>query len=206
MVFLSRSISRRGLRFACCWDLSAPNSVRGAEPNRTGPLRKFRTADRWISLRCRVWLLVTIVDIVGVPVTENRMPTMTVVNPFGVGNDIASRLLLRGVDRAVDAFILQCRDERFGHCVVPTRRSCPSRTASQDGPPRLRWLRAATNSFGADCLFGGSLRSFSVCERIAMRQLLTCPNGCHGPVQRLECAVRMRRWWHWSNPQGVVGP
>jgi len=82
------------------------------------------------------WLFVGVVDFVWSAVIECGVTSPAVVELLNVGDEITPGLCLRRVNGSVDALVLQCREERFGHCVIPTHTPCdPLRNACPDCPP-----------------------------------------------------------------------
>ena len=99
-------------------------------------------------LRCQGWLLVRVVDFVWPAVIERGVTPPAVVEPLDVGDDITPGLRLRRVNGPVDAFVLQRREERFGHRVIPAHARAAHRgTHAQTGhqsPELGRGANAAT--------------------------------------------------------------
>ena len=71
-------------------------------------------------------------------------------------------LMFRRIDRAVDAFVLQCREEIFGHTVVPAPRYVPSRTASPNRPPDAETHPRCTDQVEVVDVFAAFAGSLSV--------------------------------------------
>jgi hypothetical protein len=67
------------------------------------------------------------VNFTGPAVTKCRVPSATVVEPLNVGTDITFRVCLSCVEGAVNAFVHQCGEKRFGQCVIPTHTGSPHR-------------------------------------------------------------------------------
>ena len=104
-------------------------------------------------LRCHEGLLVFLTDLSGGLVGEPRMPTLRIVPELDPTRNVSIRAFPGRILRAVDEFILQRREERFGHRIVvtltgystrePTHVSSISRTWCAVVGSTLKWLRSS---------------------------------------------------------------
>lgn len=91
----------------------------------TGLLRSFRDSGYVVHLRCRGRLPATIIDFIWPPIIERRMASATFVEALDAADAVPRSPVLRGVRRAVDAPVLQGREESLSLAIVPANSSFP---------------------------------------------------------------------------------
>jgi len=71
-----------------------------------------------VNSRCGLPFQVFLVDLPRGPVLKPGVPALGIVPEFDVPHNVAARVLTGRILGAVNALVLQCREERLGHRIV----------------------------------------------------------------------------------------
>jgi len=88
-----------------------------------------------VNSRCGLPFQVFLVDLSWGPVLKSGVPALRIVPEFDVPHNVPARVLAGRILGPVDAFVLQCGEERFGHRVIVAY------SGAADGMPEVMFLQ-----------------------------------------------------------------